>query len=313
MKHLLLTTIAAVVLVGCGESQQSAPAPETKPVVEAAKPEPPTANAPDISIHEAVAAGNIEAIKQHLADGVDVNSTSDIGTTPLDVAIAFKQPLITDLLRKHGGKTRDELKAAESIVVAVELGNIEAVKQHLNDGTEVNAKGGTGRTPLHWAAIEGHKEIAELLIAEGADVNAKSEGGTTPLDMANDRETADLLRKHGGKYGTIYGAAGGGDIEAVKEFLAIGADVNAKAGNGTTPLHDAATKEITELLIANGADVNAKDDDGWIPLLYAVEVGYNEIVELLIDKGADVNVKNNNERTPFHFEANGGHKEIVEL
>ena len=59
MKHLLLTTIAAVVLVGCGESQQSAPAPE-------AKPEPPTAKAPDISIHEAAASeaaidGNIEA------------------------------------------------------------------------------------------------------------------------------------------------------------------------------------------------------------------------------------------------------------
>ena len=31
MKHLLLTTIAAVVLVGCGEPQQSAPSPETKP------------------------------------------------------------------------------------------------------------------------------------------------------------------------------------------------------------------------------------------------------------------------------------------
>ena len=65
----------------------------------------------------------------------------------------------------------------------------------------------------------GHKEVVELLIAEGADVNAK-DAGTTPLDMANDRETADLLRKHGGKYGTIYGAAGGGDIEAVKEFSA---------------------------------------------------------------------------------------------
>jgi hypothetical protein len=45
MKHILITTIAAVVLVGCGESQQSAPAPEAKPaepVAEATKPEPPT-------------------------------------------------------------------------------------------------------------------------------------------------------------------------------------------------------------------------------------------------------------------------------
>ena len=55
MKHLLITTLAVVVLVGCGESQQSAPAPEAKPVelvAEAAKPEPPTTKAPYISIDE---------------------------------------------------------------------------------------------------------------------------------------------------------------------------------------------------------------------------------------------------------------------
>ena len=45
MKHLLLTTIAAVLVVGCGESQQSAPSPESEPVepvAEAAQPEPST-------------------------------------------------------------------------------------------------------------------------------------------------------------------------------------------------------------------------------------------------------------------------------
>ena len=111
MKHLLLTTIAAVVLVGCGES------------------------APDISIHEAAFDGNIEAVKQHLADGADVN-----------------------------------------------------------------AKRGDGATPLHLAAYGGHKEIAELLIAKGADVNAKDYRGKTPLEYAKRKgETADLLRKHGGK------------------------------------------------------------------------------------------------------------------
>jgi len=56
MKHLLITTIAAVVLVGCGESQQSVPPAETEPaepVAEAAKPELPTAKVPYISIHTA--------------------------------------------------------------------------------------------------------------------------------------------------------------------------------------------------------------------------------------------------------------------
>ncbi len=57
MKHLLITTIAAVLLVGCGESQQSTPQAETKP-------KPTTAKAPDISIHEAVKQGYVESVKK---------------------------------------------------------------------------------------------------------------------------------------------------------------------------------------------------------------------------------------------------------
>ena len=52
------------------------------------------------------------------------------------------------------------------------------------------------------AVAGGHKEIVELLIDNGADVNAKMEDGRTPLDVAikyKKTETADLLRKHGGK------------------------------------------------------------------------------------------------------------------
>ncbi len=168
MKHLLLTTIAAVVLVGCGESQQSAPAPETKPVepvAEAATSEPPTAKVPDISIHDAVKKGNIEAVQQHLAAGTDVNAKGKYGATPLHNT-AIKE--IAELL--------------------------------IPNGAEVNAKDGNGWTPLHYAAGRGHRETAELLIAKGADVNAKGADGKTPLDSA-DGEIADLLRKHGGKTG----------------------------------------------------------------------------------------------------------------
>ena len=132
MKRLLLTTIAAVVLVGCGESQQSSTQAETKPVEPVAEattppkavsankgadparginPELPTAKAPDISIHEAIAAGNIEVVKQYLAAGVDVNAKGVDRETPLDFAIRFKNNETTDLLRKHGGKTGEELKA----------------------------------------------------------------------------------------------------------------------------------------------------------------------------------------------------------
>jgi ankyrin repeat protein len=180
MKHLLLTTIAAVLVVGCGESQQSAPAPEAipvEPVAEVATPEPPTAKAPDISIHEAAMRGNIEAVKQHLAAGTDVNSMRG-GGTPLHFA---------------AGNGHKEI--AELFIAA---------------GADVNAKNNLGGTPLHEAAASGHKEIVEVLVTKGADVNANI-GGWTPLHLAVDEghtETADLLRKHGGKTGEELKAEG---------------------------------------------------------------------------------------------------------
>jgi ankyrin repeat protein len=78
--------------------------------------------------------------------------------------------------------------------------------------------------------------------------------------------------------GALIQATKDGNIEAVKQHLASGADMNATDMIGRTPLHYAATKEITELLIANGADVNAKDDDlEFTPLHLAAEYGHKEI------------------------------------
>ena len=107
MKHILITTIAAVLVVGCGETQQSAPEQEAKPVkpvAEAEQTDPPTAKAPDISIWDAVKTGNIEAVKQHLDAGAGVNGKDEDGYTPLDWAIFIKDTETAELLRKHGGK-----------------------------------------------------------------------------------------------------------------------------------------------------------------------------------------------------------------
>ena len=106
MKHLLITTIAAVVLVGCGESQQSATSPEAKPVepvAEATQPEPTTAKAPDISIHDAAFKGNIKAVKKHLADGTDVNMKGGYSDeTPLHSAAVYGYYEIAELLIAAG-------------------------------------------------------------------------------------------------------------------------------------------------------------------------------------------------------------------
>jgi len=204
------------------------------------KPAEPVAKVRDTRLHNAVEAENIEAVKQAIADGEDVNARGRVGQTPLHFAAMYGQKEIAELL--------------------------------IANGADVNAKSvPSGVTPLQGATYEGHKETVELLIANGADVNAKYLDGDRPLDVAERHpEIADLLRKHGGKTRSwfkaeesIHAAASSGHIEAVKQHVDAGSDVNAKDDvRSFTSLHYAASqghKEITELLISKGADVNAKD------------------------------------------------------
>jgi len=323
MKHLLLTTIAAVMLAGCG---------------------------PSVDIHEAAEAGNIEAVKQHLDGGAHVNAKSESGWTPLHYAAWKGHTEVAELLiakgadvnakenfgvpalyhaAENGHKEIAEMLIAKGadvntgsidgapLFAAVRRGHKEIAELLIAKGVDVNAKGVMiGWTPLHEAAFNGLKEIAELLIAKGANVNAKREKimflymndvqiaagedadakenfGPTPLDFAiaeNHPEIADLLRKHGGKTGeelppaTLFEAVNRVDLQGIKDLLAKGVDVNVKDMNGGTPLHGAAFN------------------------------GRKEIAELLVAKGANVNAKNSFVgMAPLHYAAQQRHKETAEL
>ena len=225
---------------------------------------------------------------------------------------------------------------------AARTGNIEAVKQHLAAGVDVNAKDVDGINPLHYATWTDHKETVELLITNGADVNAKDAAGNTPLDLSISKlEIADLLRYHGGKTEkelenaepvteaaqpepptvkapdiSIHEAAAEGNIEAVIQHLANGVDVNVKNDFGFTPLLKAAQfgrREVAELLIAKGADVSVKDKFGRTPLHCAADEDQTEVAELLIAAGADVNGRDNGDRTPLDFAVMKKQNEISDL
>jgi ankyrin repeat protein len=182
---------------------------------------------------------------------------------------------------------------------AAEKGNLAEVKQLIEQGADVNAKGRLGHTPLHMACMEGHLEVVEFLIAKGADVNAKSaqssSSGETPLHFA----------------------AEWGHLEITQLLVAKGANVNAKSDRGVTPLHSAGELglglDVAEFLISKGANVNAKTDRGVTPLHSAAHGGNASLVEFLITQGADVNAVTRDGRTPLNMAFDSGHKEVADL
>ena len=135
--------------------------------------------------------------------------------------------------RRHRGES--------PVADAAARGDREAVKSLLKQAADVNAAQGDGMTALHWAAMNGDAELAQMLIFAGANVRATTRLGTyTPLLS---RQPAGPRQRRS------------------RRCVKAGGDVKAGTPNGTTPLMVAAASgevEAVRALIEHGADVNAQ-------------------------------------------------------
>ena len=106
------------------------------------------------------------------------------------------------------------------------------------------------------------------------------------------------------------------DINAVKELIASGADVNwQNERNGYSPLMTAAFdnhEEMVKLLISEGADIDHQNKRGGTPLILACSFNRVEVAKLLISEGADLNIKGKDGETAL-IAAGCLSQELVEL
>jgi ankyrin repeat protein len=126
------------ILLGCGSK-------------EAATGQSDKVKTPSVDLHTAIVTDNLEAVKQHIAAGSDLNIKDPFGGS---------SPLIT----------------------ASVFGKEQAAKFLVEAGADINYQNNEGSTALHTAAFFCHPEIVKLLLDNKADKAVKNKYGATALD-----------------------------------------------------------------------------------------------------------------------------------
>lgn len=116
-------------------------------------------------------------------------------------------------------------------------------------------------------------------------------------------------------------AAEKGDTKIVLELIDqsklgdLVADINAKALDDFTPLHNASSEgrdEIVEILIKSGANIDSLSSALRTPLHISCIRGHQHIIELLVNAGANIDAKDKDGSTPTHMLSEGGRLDIIE-
>lgn len=120
--------------------------------------------------------------------------------------------------------------------------------------------------PLYWACLNGHLEVAKVLVAAGALVNCPNCMQATPL----------------------HAAVSNGHLQVVEFLVGKGADLNTADIFGRSPLIAAASgghAKAVEYLLGRGADVKQVTVDGYTVMHVAAERGHVHVVRILFAYG----------------------------
>ncbi|MBB6049898.1 ankyrin repeat domain-containing protein [Armatimonas rosea] len=241
------------------------------------------------ALHIATRLGDLDLVKEVLARGADINAPSQLGGTPLQIAM---MPTLRD---KEGPE-------------------VPLIQFLLESGANPNSiSPANGTTPLMQAALMNHPKTVALLLEHGADpalVNQSSRSRTsrtfTALELAQSAGSEEVVRLLRATHPnmTAFEAAVSGAPTVLKKHLDSGTSPNSRDKNGSPLLFLAAqsgSAEAVQLLLERGADPSAATQPphfegfppepgtrGSTPLHTAAAHGFVAVMQLLIAHKADL-------------------------
>ncbi|GAB6021253.1 hypothetical protein CHUAL_003868 [Chamberlinius hualienensis] len=170
----------------------------------------------------------------------------------------------------------------------------------LRRGPGANVQDTSGYTPLHHAALNGHKDIVTLLLNNDASPNVTDHKGSSPIHLG----------------------AWTGNTEIVKLLLIhsnVPPNVNLTNGDGDTPLHCAAqygNVEVVNLLLQHQCDPTVRNNREETALDLAAQYGRLETVEALLRTHPELLTAcptSTRRHSALHLASRNGHKEVVKV
>jgi ankyrin repeat protein len=244
--------------------------------------------------------GNLALVKRAVESKADLEARNEEGETALILASWYGSPEIVDFLIKNGAmvNARDR-EGFTAIAKASSLGigrHFEIVESLISASANLNLKTKEGLTAYILAKINGHAELAKVLLKAGAVEETFFSKEEASREILHSSWISDKNR-------FIYASY-------------FKPDFNFQGNEGISPIMYASrngNKFLALFLIRKSVKLDLQDKSGKTALMYAARRGQKDIVSLLIDKGADITLKDKEGNDALSWAEKFGEKDTAKI